>query len=325
MTQTVIRTMTGLLCLLAALTASAQLQTNDPKEVDADYALQGEYRGTLAETEPMGVQVIALGKGNFRAVVYRGGLPGDGWDGGEKLEIEGALDDGKVVFEGDEGTGILTNGKINVLHDGQDVGALKRVVRKSPTLGKKPPAGAIVLFDGTSTDAWVSAGKGEPKASDGLLHQGVNSKKRFQDCEVHIEFRLPYAPEARGQARGNSGLYLQGRYECQMLDSFGLEGKQNECGGVYGISKPRLNMCYPPLQWQTYDVDFTAAEFDGDGKKIEDAKMTVRLNGVVIHEDLVLTKSTTASPLKEGPEPGFLHLQNHGNPVRYRNIWVVEK
>jgi hypothetical protein len=110
-----------------------------------------------------------------------------------------------------------------------------------------------------------------------------------------------------------------------MLDSFGLKGEQNECGGVYGIAAPKLNMCYPPLQWQTYDVDFTAAKFDKAGKKTQNAKMTVRHNGIVIHENLELPKSTTASPLKEGAESGFIHLQNHGNAVRYRNIWVVEK
>ena len=325
MKTNVFRTLTICTCLLVAATVSAKLQTNNPDEVDSDYAFQGEYSGTLAETEPMGAQVIALGKGKFRVVVFQGGLPGDGWDRSDKIEIDGELKDGKVVFEGDEGTGILTKGQIDVVYNGAEVGALERVVRESPTLGKKPPAGATVLFDGTSIDEWVAAGRGEPKMSDGLLHQGVNSKKKFQDCEMHVEFRLPYAPEARGQGRGNSGLYLQGRYECQMLDSFGLKGEQNECGGVYGISKPKLNMCYPPLQWQTYDVDFTAAKFDSDGKKTENAKMTVRHNGVVIHQDLDLTKSTTASPLKEGPEPGFIHLQNHGNPVRYRNIWVVEK
>jgi hypothetical protein len=204
--------------------------------------------------------------------------------------------------------------------DGARRGELKKVERKSPTLGKKPPADAVVLFDGKSTDAWQ---KGR-LSDDGLLMQGVTSKQAFGSHSLHIEFRLPYMPHARGQARGNSGLYLQGRYEVQMLDSFGLEGKNNECGGIYTIAEPKVNMCYPPLAWQTYDIDYTAAEFEGE-KKTKNARITVKHNGVTIHDNVELTHATTASPLKEGPEPGPVYLQDHGNPVRYRNIWVVEK
>ncbi len=110
-----------------------------------------------------------------------------------------------------------------------------------------------------------------------------------------------------------------------MLDSFGLAGKHNECGGIYEIRDPSVNMCFPPLQWQTYDVDFTAAKFDDSGKKTANVRMTVLHNGVRIHDNIEVPRSTRAAPLAEGPEPGFIHLQNHGNPVRYRNIWVVEK
>ena len=131
-------------------------------------------------------------------------------------------------------------------------------------------------------------------------------------------------PYARGQGRGNSGFYAQGRYEVQILDSFGLSGENNECGGIYTIGKPKVNMCLPPLSWQTYDVDYTAAEFK-DGKKVKNARMTVRHNGVLIHENLDLTHATTAAPMREGPENGPVYLQNHGNPVRFRNIWVVPK
>ena len=113
-------------------------------------------------------------------------------------------------------------------------------------------------------------------------------------------------------------------YEVQVLESFGLAGKHNECGGIYSIQAPDVNMCLPPLAWQTYDIDFTAAKFK-EGKKVEDARITVFHNGVKIHDDVKLPKRTTASPLAESAAPGFLHLQNHGNPVRYRNIWVLEK
>jgi hypothetical protein len=303
----------------------------NPAEVDADFAIQGEYTGTVQSEdgqEKLGVQIIALGNGNFRAVGFTGGLPGDGWDQGDKEEAEAAAVDGAVTFKGQRGTGTVKDGVMKVMNpDGKHIGDLQRVVRESPTLGAKPPEGASVLFDGTSVDQWVAArGKGPARMTDdGLLMQGANSKKRLGSHHLHIEFLLPYKPLARGQGRGNSGLYLQGRYEVQMLDSFGLAGRDNECGGIYKIASPSINMCFPPLSWQTYDVDFTEAEYDASGKKTKNARMTVRHNGVVIHDDVELPNRTTASPLAEGPEPGFVHLQDHGNPVRYRNIWVVEK
>ncbi len=110
---------------------------------------------------------------------------------------------------------------------------------------------------------------------DGLLIAGATSKQKFGDCQLHVEFLLPFMPASRGQARGNSGCYLQGRYEVQMLDSFGLAGEDNECGGIYGIRAPDTNMCFPPLSWQTYDIDYTAAKYE-DGKKVKNATITVR-------------------------------------------------
>ncbi len=109
-----------------------------------------------------------------------------------------------------------------------------------------------------------------------------------------------------------------------MLDSFGLEGENNECGGIYSISVPKVNMCLPPLSWQTYDIDFSAARFDENGKKIKNARATIRHNGIVIHDDLELVKGTPGR-LDEGPSDEGIYLQGHGNPVVYRNIWVVEK
>jgi hypothetical protein len=130
-------------------------------------------------------------------------------------------------------------------------------------------------------------------------------------------------PTAEGQARGNSGVYIQDCYEFQVLDSFGLEGKNNECGGLYSMIEPKVNMCFPPLSWQTYDFDFTAPKFDGD-KKIANANVTLRHNGVVIYDKLEIPKLTPGGRSAEGAI-GPLMLQNHGNPVVYRNIWVVEK
>ena len=169
--------------------------------------------------------------------------------------------------------------------DGDVEGVLEKVTRQSPTLGAAPPAGAVVLFDGSSADAF----EGGKLLEGGLLAVGCDSKQGFGDHRLHLEFRTPFQPAARGQGRGNSGVYVQGRYECQVLDSFGLAGKQNECGGVYSISDPIVNACLPPGQWQTYDIQFTAAKWRGL-EKVADARMTVHLNGILVHDDLALTR-----------------------------------
>ena len=198
---------------------------------------------------------------------------------------------------------------------------MKKVERKSDTLGAKPPKGALVLFDGSSAEKFRDG-----KLVDGKWLGATNceSKKKLGDHHLHIEFRTPFMPKSSGQGRGNSGVYMQSRYELQVLDSFGLEGKNNECGGIYSISEPIVNMCLPPLAWQTYDIDFTAAKYDADGKKTKNARATIKHNGFVIHDDLELTHGTPGRH-GEGPGPDSLFLQNHSNPVVFRNIWVVEK
>nr|WP_236622243.1 family 16 glycoside hydrolase [Rhodopirellula maiorica] len=263
---------------------------------DPDFLVQGEY---VSDTQ--GLQVIARGDGEFDLVVYEGGLPGAGGDTSSPRRIEGDAD---------------------VVADLVEAMELKKVQRKSPTLGSKPPHGATVLFDGTkkSIDQHWRNGK---LIAPGLLGVGTTTTETFGDYRLHLEFKTPFMPKATGQGRGNSGVYHQGRYETQVLDSFGLEGKDNEAGGIYTVSAPAVNMCLPPLSWQTYDVDFTAARFDDQGKKTSDARMTVRLNGVIVQNNVVIPEATKGAPLKESAAPGPIHLQNHGNPVRYRNIWIV--
>ena len=264
---------------------------------DPDFSVQGEYVGP-----DRSLQVIALGNGEFEIVVWNGGLPGAGAVG-DPQRLDGDADTVADLVESME---------------------LKRVERTSPTLGAKPPARAVVLFDGTqkSVDDHWEKGK---LSDDGLLIPEASSKDKFQDYRLHVEFRTPWNPTKRGQGRGNSGVYHQGRFETQVLDSFGLTGEMNETGGIYSIKKPNLNMCLPPLRWQTYDVEFTAARFDESGNKVSEAKLTARLNGVIVQEDVELPHATTASPLKEGPEPGPIYLQDHSNKVRFRNIWVVPR
>ena len=297
---------------------------NSASEAGPDFQIQGEYEGTLGDDKvKLGVQVIAQGNGKFHAVGFRGGLPGAGWDRSDRIEGDGERKDGVVTFSNAERqlTAVIADEALTVRDaQGKTVGVLKKVLRESPTLGAKPPAGALVLFDGTTTDKFEKA----EMTPDHLLMQGPVSRQKFGDASYHLEFRLPFMPFSSGQARANSGFYVQGRYEIQILDSFGLPGLDNECGGIYKIAKPAVNMCLPPLSWQTYDVDFTAARFK-DGKKVDDARVTVRHNGVVIQDHLKLPGQTPGGVLKaETPEPGPVYLQNHhSDPVRFRNVWVL--
>jgi len=301
----------------------AKLTWTDPevaKAEDPDFSIQGEY-GVDAEGQRWGVQVVALGGGQFDAYLLEDGLPGLGWTREkDRIKLSGKREEGKVTLESADKAywAVIEKGEINVVHGDSDV-TLPRIERVSSTMGAKPPKGAVVLFDGSSADAWKNG-----KVVDGLLpNTDITTKQTFGSYKLHLEFRTPYKPYARGQGRGNSGVYHQGRYETQVLDSFGLEGASNEAGGIYKIAESRINMCYPPLTWQTYDVDFTEAKFDAEGKKTANARMTVRLNGVLIHEDQELPNTTGGSRLKDTPDPGPIYIQSHGNPVFYRNIWIV--
>ncbi|MBT8043885.1 MAG: DUF1080 domain-containing protein [Verrucomicrobiae bacterium] len=302
------------------------------RQQDPDFMIQGEYAKVATRAKSgaesgaaVGVQVVALGGGQFNAYVLQGGLPGLGWSPGKTRTVLDGKRDGEVVQFSSPKTKIsatIRGGKMTLTDNKGKTSVLPRIERSSPTLGAKPPAGAVVLFDGSSAEHWENG-----KVEHGyLLATGCTSKQRFKSYRLHLEFRTPYMPTARGQQRGNSGVYHSGRWETQVLDSFGLEGKENECGGIYSISKPRLNMCLPPLAWQTYDVDFTAAKFDADGKRTAWPRITVKLNGVLVHENLELAKDfTTAAPIKSpltSPE-GPVFIQNHKNPVVFRNIWIV--
>jgi hypothetical protein len=200
------------------------------------------------------------------------------------------------------------------------VAILRRVERQSPTLGAQPPPGAKVLFGGPDLSAFAEA-KLDPR---GFLAAGARTRDVFGSFTLHLEFRTPFMPDARGQFRGNSGVYLQNRYEIQVLDSFGLVPESNECGAIYEQRAPDRNMTFPPLAWQTYDIDFQAAGFDASGAKTAPAVVTVRHNGVVIHDHVAVTGPTGRGD-PESPAPGPLLLQDHWNPVVYRNVWLVPR
>jgi Domain of Unknown Function (DUF1080) len=195
-----------------------------------------------------------------------------------------------------------------------------------------PPAGAIVLFDGKSLDNWERRdGKGEAqfKLVEGGAMQAnggdIVTKQKFdRHFKLHVEFRVPYMPEAKGQARGNSGVYVQGRYEVQVLDSYGLESKDNDCGAIYEVSAPLVNACKAPTVWQSYDIDFRAPKCM-EGKKIFPPRITVVQNGVKIQDDVKIQVDNTRAGMGGDPcTPGPILLQFHGNPVQFRNVWLVQ-
>ena len=345
----------ALLFALAITPAFAQKGVwTDPKDdtLPTGFQIQGEYVGETQDKQKLGAQVIALGKGAFQAVLYRGGLPGAGWDGSSKSLMDGKLlDDGSARFQPAEGKkkylanqakdfsatskfppeghlpalATIQNETLAGSYQKGPTFELKKTARESETMGKEPPQGAIVLFDGENTNHFKG---GRLDGKTGLLNtdgKDILTKQKFNDYTMHLEFLLPYRPDARGQGRGNSGFYQVDHYEVQILDSFGLDGKNNECGGVYQLADPKVNMCLPPLTWQTYDVEFTNAKTDENGKVLKPAQMTVKHNGVVIHDKLVLKKKTGGSRGEAIGTPGSLKLQGHGNPLQFRNIWIVEK
>jgi len=284
-------------------------------EAGRDYADQGEFLNTWG-----GAQVVALGADAFRLITYKGGLPGAGWDEQTRSEVEGRRDGEVIRFAGSNGYGaVLADGTLTITTATGGPYTMSKTTRTSPTLGAKPPEGALVLFDGAEADEWTGA-----QVKEGLgLAAGAKTRKKFRDFTFHCEFMLPFKPLGRGQGRGNSGVYMQDRYEVQVLDSFGLTGESNECGGLYNQARPAVNMCFPPLVWQTYDIEFRAAQFHSDGTKAKNAVLTVKHNGVVIHDRREL-EGPTGGGQAESAEPGPIHLQGHGNPVFYRNIWIKE-
>jgi hypothetical protein len=194
------------------------------------------------------------------------------------------------------------------------------------TLGAKPPEGAVVLFDGKTLGGWVRQDGKTPAdwpVNCGIVTVGrsdIMTERRFGDFLLHLEFNVPYMPKEHGQARGNSGVYLGGLYELQVLDSYGLKLHDNDCGAIYKQIVPAVNACKPPLQWQTYDVTLHKAVVK-QGKVAKKARVTVVHNGIKTIDDAEIVRSPGGADLAEGQD-GPILLQDHGNAVEYRNIWI---
>ncbi len=290
----------------------------------ADYAVQGEYLGTVGG-KPLAAQVIAHGDGRFLAVFEPGGFPGDGWNGTDRFEVEGRTSGDTTTFGQSGWHGAITGAAFTGSSEAGAAFTLKKVTRVSPTMGAKPPAGALVLFDGSNTDAWKD-GRIETIEGEKCLAYGAETKKNFTSYRLHVEFRVPFKPFARSQERGNSGIYIHHTYEIQVLDSFGVKPQPNDIGSLYTVVPPLVNACYPPLTWQTYDIDWQGPKFDAAGKKTGDAAVTVRLNGTLVQDHTEVKSGTGANKKKaETPQGGPLWLQDHQNPVYYRNVWLEEK
>ncbi len=297
----------------------------------------GEWKNDDGHGGKLTAQVIAEGDDNYKAIftAYYGPISVF------KVSLKGKREKDAVKFGGKVDLGAAFGGEFDwnggvagEKFDGRytsakDIGnfTMKKIRKTSPTLGAKPPAGAIVLFDGTNLDAWQTADR-KPAAwriVDGVMEVtkgSIYTKSAFGDVQLHAEFMTPFLSTARGQARGNSGIYVNRTlestardWEIQILDSFGLDPKDNECGAVYGVRAPSGNASFPPGDWQTFDITFTARRYGDSGELAENARIMVVHNGTKVIDNLKL--------VEKAPGTGYLMLQDHGNPVRFRNIWLV--
>nr|WP_237055918.1 DUF1080 domain-containing protein [Lysobacter chinensis] len=209
-------------------------------------------------------------------------------------------------------------------------------VEPGPAAAPAPvPVDAEVLFDGSDLSRWRSAegGPARWKVEDGHLEVApgagaIVSSRGFGDVQLHVEWMAPEPATGRGQDRGNSGVFLMGRYEVQILDSYrNTTYPDGQAGAIYGQFPPRVNASRPPGEWQQYDIVFRAPRFDAEGRLQEPARMTVRHNGVLVQDGAVLTGPTAhreRPPYAAHPPRLPLLLQDHGSPVRFRNIWLRE-
>jgi hypothetical protein len=334
-----------------------------PDLIGVELKLQGEYVGKDGEKQ-VGVQVVARGGKSFHALVFEGGLPGDGWDGGNYSLLEsGPLADGRVDFRSpnDEGaSAVLDDSGLTLKRNNQKI-LFKRVERKSETLGQQPPSGAVVLFGGAKPN--VNAfeqrkdieGMTEPMMFEGSMMAGAVTKQKFRDYTLHVEFMTGWEPQNIPWRRADAGIYMLSRYEVAIGDSFGFDydlsgatspfrpkladdksktskfpipknkNAPRVCGSVFTYPSKVPNACLPPLVWQTLDIEFKAPRFDDKGKKTSKAVVSVKLNGHQTVDKLEVNGPTPHG--FKGPETadGPIWFEAFGRRVLYRNIWVVER
>jgi hypothetical protein len=254
-------------------------------------------------------------------------------------------DDAKVRLAAAEALDSLDHAALPVISDiararaaltdaeANDADRAARILRGALADLAEPPPGATVLFDGADLSHWRREGGGEIGWSivEGTLQVAPGSgsivtAEPVTDFHLHLEFQLPRLPDdVTGQSRGNSGVYIQQRYEVQILDSFDLEAGPRDCGGLYGYKAPDRNASRPPGEWQRYHIRFRQPRWQRAGEdwvKTHNARITVVHNGVLIHDDVELPDKTGMG-YAESPQPRPLRLQDHGNPVRFRNIWIA--
>jgi hypothetical protein len=325
----------------AAVPAGAQEYMPPTSTPPADYEVQGEYVGTTANGAKVGAWLISRGSMRFDVVLLPGGLlaltpndPNGGWNGTSRFSASNvtlsgttfsATLTGGYVLTSITGTGIarVLNGTAN-----GSAFALNRVTgalgiggpRQSPTLGLRPEGqpwstGYQSWFNSATATAdltkWAARDNAVQLKYGNYLFRGIVSTATMGTCFMHIEFRTAFVPTGTGQSRGNSGIYMRGMHEVQVLDSFGLTGAINEYGSVYNIRAPLVNASLPPLTWHTYDIYYTA----GSGTN---GTFTVYANGVLVQN------GTTVSVVTEAGFNGTtLYTQNHGNEVIYNNVWMI--
>jgi hypothetical protein len=288
--------------------------------------LMGDWKGD----GKIVAQVVPTGDGKYQAVL----LSAFDAENNVIATLQGAADGDRVEFSGDGWSGEIKNSHFTG-GKGDQKFDLQHIVRHSPTEGAKPPAGAVVLFDGNNLNAWAKKNGKDWMAEDGpakwkILPDGVAevvpetdciiTHEKFGDCHVHVEFRTLGKPS-------NSGVFLENRYEANINETYANVTASPNAGfdNCTDNAKPKIRPCFPPLTWQTFDIDFTAPKFDASGKKTGSARATVLFNGVKIYDNQELDlPHGAASRLGEAPT-GPLMLQEHGMPVQFRNVWLVKK
>jgi len=287
---------------LSLALCSAALAASTPAE--------GEYEG-----DGYAAQVFALPDGLFHIVGWRHGLPGVATNAERIADGDGSRTGDEIHFKGNIWTAILdAGGELNGTDDQGHHWTLQRIERASPTLGAKPPPGAVVLFDGSEPSAWTNGRTDDVH----LLRGGTESQQRFESFTLHLEFRLA------GDAPSAGALVIGGYYEIPLRDSFGREPDARSCGAILNRTEPLVNASFPRSQWQTLDIEFTAAAFDTQDRKTKNAVISVSLNGISIHKNQEIA-GPTEELTPETPGPGPVCLRDTGESLRFRNIWVVEK